>query len=224
LLAARDPHTGAPLSGSEVRDQLLTFLLAGHETTSTALIFTMHLLGHHPDRQHRLQQELDTVLNGRRITAGDIGRLTYTTMAIKEAMRLYPPAHTLGRRTPTGDRISGYSIPPGATVILSPWVTHRRPDLWPQPGRFDPDRFNPGAVAGRHRYAYFPFAGGVRGCIGEHFAMTEAVVAAAALLGAFTLRTRSAPVPVTAGITLRPAGPVPCEVIVRRSADVDTTR
>jgi cytochrome P450 len=217
LLAARDPHTGTPLTGSEVREQVLTFLLAGHETTSTALTFTLHLLGHHQDQQRRVRQEIDTVLNGRGVTADDIGNLTYTTMVIKEAMRLYPPAHALGRHTTTGDRIGGYHIPPDSTVILSPWVTHRRGDLWPDPHRFNPNRFELTAAGGRHRYAYFPFAGGARGCIGEHFAMTEAVVATATLLNAFTLRTPPAPVALTTGITLRPAGPVPCQAIPRRS-------
>jgi cytochrome P450 len=215
LLAARDPHTGAPLSGAEIRDQVLTFLLAGHETTSTALSFTLHLLGHHPDLQRRVQRELDRVL-GRRVPAvDDLAKLTYTTMVIKEAMRLYPPVPAVGRQTPSGDHIGGYAIPPGSTVILSPWITHRRPDLWAEPHQFNPDRFDPTAASERHRYAYFPFAGGVRGCIGEHFAMTEAIVATAALLNAYTLETIPGPVALQAGLTLRPARPLQCQLTPR---------
>jgi cytochrome P450 len=215
LLAARDPQTGAPLSGRDVRDQILVFLLAGHETTSTALTFTLHLLGQHPQTQRRVQQEVDTVLGGRAPTADDLGKLVHTTTAIKEAMRLYPPVHSLGRLTPTGDRIGGYQIPPGSVVILSPWVTHRRPDLWPDPHRFNPDRFHPTTAATHHRYAYLPFAGGPRGCIGEHFAMTEAIIATAVLLGAYTLETAPAPIALTTGLTLRPAGPVHSRVTPR---------
>ena len=210
LLAARDLQTGAPLSTHDVRDQILIFLLAGHETTSTALTFTCHLLGHHPDQQRRVHQELDEVLAGQAVTADAIGKLTYTTMVIREALRLYPPGYALGRLTPTGDQIGGYHIPPGSVVILSPWVTHRRPDVWPDPHRFNPDRFHPTATT-HHRYAYFPFAGGPRGCIGEHFAMTEAIIATAALLTAYTLTTTPAPITLTTGITLRPAGPVRCQ-------------
>jgi cytochrome P450 len=215
LLAARDPQTGAPLSAQDVRDQILIFLLAGHETTSTALTFTCHLLGHHPDQQRRIHQELDQVLGGRAVTADIIGKLTYTTMVIREALRLYPPGYALGRLTSTGDQIGGYHIPPGSVVILSPWVTHRRPDLWPDPHQFRPDRFHPTTGAARHRYAYFPFAGGPRGCIGEHFAMTEAIIATAVLLTSYTLTTPPAPITLTTGITLRPAGPVPCRITTR---------
>ena len=215
LRTARDPQTGAPLSARDVRDQLLIFLLAGHETTSTALTATCHLLGHHLEQQHRIHQELDAILAGRPPTAADIGRLTHTTMAVKEAIRLYPPAHSLGRFTATGDRIAGIDIPPGSTVVLSPWITHHRPDLWPDPHRFDPQRFHPTASETRHRYAYLPFAGGPRSCIGEHFAMTEAVVATAVLLSAYTLSTPAAPIPLKTGITLRPAGPVPCQLAPR---------
>jgi cytochrome P450 len=214
LLAVRDPQTGDALSAQDVRDQILIFLLAGHETTSTALTFTCLLLGHHPDQQRRVHQELDDVLGGRAVTADAIGKLTYTTMVIREALRLYPPGYALGRLTPTGDQIGGCHIPSGSVVLLSPWVTHRRPDVWPDPHRFHPDRFHPTAAA-HHRYAYFPFAGGPRGCIGEHFAMTEAIVATAVLLNAYTLKTTPAPIALTTGITLRAAGPVPCRITAR---------
>jgi cytochrome P450 len=216
LLAARDPGTGAPLDSQEIRDQLLIFLLAGHETTSTAITLACHLLGRHPEVQQRVHREVDETLAGRDPTAGDIGRLTYTRRVIKEAMRLYPPAYALGRRTPTGDRIGGYRIPPGSIVLLAPWATHRRADFWPVPDRFDPDRFDADVEAARPRYAYFPFAGGLRGCIGEHFAMTEAVTAVATLLARYALRSESRSISVNTDLTLRPVGPVRC-LVTRRS-------
>jgi cytochrome P450 len=215
LLAARDPDTGTPLSPQQVRDQVLVFLLAGHETTSTALTFTCHLLGRHPDVQRRVRQEVDEMLAGRAPTADDVGRLTYTRMVIKEAMRLYPPAFALGRLAASGDRIGGHHIPPGSIILLTSWATHRRPELWPAPDRFDPDRFTADAEAARPRYAYFPFAGGLRGCIGEHFAMTEAVVATATLLASYTLRSEADSVALSTDLTLRPAGPVRCHVAAR---------
>jgi cytochrome P450 len=216
LVGARDPETGAALSPQEVRDQVLIFLLAGHETTSTALTFACHLLGRHPAVQRRVHEELDGVLAGQAPTADGVGKLSYTTMVVKEAMRLYPSAYAFGRLCATGDRIAGgHRIPPNSIVVLSPWATHRRADLWPDPGRFDPDRFEPAAEAARPRYAYLPFAGGLRGCIGSHFAMTEAVTAVATLLSTFVLESESDSVPLSTGITLRPAGPVRCRVSPR---------
>jgi cytochrome P450 len=219
LLAARDPETGAPLSTQEVRDQLLIFLIAGHETTATALTFAWHLLGRHPGVQRRVHQEVDEVLGrvhqevdevlggGRVPTAEDVPRLAWTAMVVKETLRLYPPASAFGHR-----------IPPGSVVVLSPWATHRRPDLWPDPERFDPERFDPAAASGRHRYAWFPFGGGPRACIGAQFALTEAVVATAVVLARHELRSDAAPVPLATAVTLRPAGPVWCQVAARRPA------
>jgi cytochrome P450 len=138
-------------------------------------------------------------------------------MVIKEAMRLYPPAYAFGRIATASDRIFGYDLPAGAVMIASPWATHRHPDFWSEPEAFDPERFAPEAVAARHKYAYIPFAAGPRTCVGNHFAMIEAVVAVAVLLRAYALRTDAGRVPLTTAITLRPAGPVPCEVTARRS-------
>jgi cytochrome P450 len=210
LLAARDPETGDRLSDQEVREQVLIFLLAGHETTSIALTFTLFLLGHHPQIQKRVQDEIDQMTGDI-----DVNQFPYMTMVIKEAMRLYPPAFAIGRFTPTGDVVGGYEVPANSIVVVSPWATHRHPEFWPEPDLFDPDRFEPAAVAGHHRYAYFPFAGGPRACIGNHFAMTEAVVAAAVLLRAVSVQTSPDPVPLTASITLRPARPVPATLTPR---------
>jgi cytochrome P450 len=221
LLGARDPQNGAALSRQDLRDQVLIFLLAGHETTSTALTFTCHLLGQHLDTQQRVHDEVDKIIGSRPPTADDLPRLAYTAMVIKEAMRLYPPAPTLGRLAQSADQIAGYHIPPGSVVLISPWVTHRRPDMWPDPDRFDPDRFQPTAAATRHRYSYIPFAGGPRGCIGSHFAITEAVAAAAIILNAYTLRTAPDRITLTTGITLRPASPVPCELVARPAGTIN---
>jgi len=214
LLAARDPETGAPMSQQDVSDQILIFLLAGHETTSTALTFTMHLLGRHPDVQAAVYDEIAEVLDGRTPHADDIGRLRLTEMVVKEAMRLYPPVYSLGRVVEQ-EVIMGYRIPAGSIILLSQWTTHRRPDLWPEPRRFDPTRFEPAAEQARPRYAYFPFAGGLRGCIGGHFAMTEAVIAIAAVLARFSVISESPDVPLLTGITLRPASPVRCRLDLR---------
>jgi cytochrome P450 len=212
LLAARDPETGQPLDPTEVRDQVLIFLLAGHETTSTALTFALHLLGHHPDVQDRVRREVTGVLGDRTPTADNVARLPYTDMVVKEAMRLYPPAFGVGRFTHTGATVAGQEIPPRSVVVVSPWAVHRHPDFWPDADRFDPDRFAPDAVAARHRYAYLPFSGGPRNCIGNHFAMMEAVIALACILRAVRIRTDPAPVRLATGITLRPAEPVPARM------------
>jgi cytochrome P450 len=212
LLAARDPDTGDGLDDTEVREQVLLFLLAGHETTATALTFTLHLLGRHPDAQRRVREEARAVLGGRPPTAADVAALARTTRAVKEALRLYPPVYGIGRRTGAAGTVGGYRLPAGSVVVISPWVTHRHPGHWPDPDRFDPDRFTPEGEAGRHRYAYLPFGGGPRACIGSHFAMLEAVVATAAVVGSYRLETPPGPVPLATGITLRPAAAVPCAV------------
>jgi cytochrome P450 len=220
LVAARDPETGVGLSRQEIRDQVLIFLLAGHETTSTALTFTLHLLGRHPDVQAAVARECGEVLGGRVPRSDDIARLGLATMAVKEAMRLYPPAYALGRLAEHETTIGGRRIPAGSIVVLSPWATHRRADLWPEPTRFDPWRFEAAEEQRRPRYAYLPFAGGLRGCIGSHFAMTEAVVAVATLLDRYTVTAESSDVALRTDITLQPAAPVRCRVGVRRPTGV----
>jgi cytochrome P450 len=190
LIAARDDGEG--LDDAEIRDQILIFLLAGHDTTAIALTFALQLLGRHPAVQRRLQREVDDVLGDRTPTAADLEALAYTTMVLKEAMRLYPPAPGLGRRTREGDRIGGFDIPPGADVALFPWVTHRHPDFWPQPTRFDPERFAPAHEAERHRHAYFPFGAGPRACIGQYFSMLEATIVLAMIARRYAVTALSA--------------------------------
>jgi cytochrome P450 len=213
LVAARDGDEA--LDDAEIRDQILIFLLAGHDTTAIALTFALVLLGHHPGVQQRLQDEVDTALGDRTPTAGDMERLPYAAMVLKEAMRLYPPAPTLGRRTADGDVIDGFAIPPGSDVALSPWVTHRHPAFWPDPERFDPDRFAPEQEAGRHRHAYLPFGAGPRACIGQYFSMLEAVIALAAIVRRYELVALDADVPLSPRITLHPGAPVRCRLVAR---------
>jgi cytochrome P450 len=210
LLSARDPETGEAMDAQEVRDQALIFLLAGHETTSTALTFTFHLLGRHPDEQDIVREEVDAVLDGRPAGVDDVPALERTAMAIKEAMRLYPPAYALGRLLHVDDEIGGYRVPAGSFVAVTQWATHRHPRFWPDPERFDPTRFTAEREAERHPYAYFPFGRGPRACIGSHFAMLESVIAAAAVLQRHRITSPPGPVALdTNGVTLRPAGAVP---------------
>jgi cytochrome P450 len=214
LVAARDGDER--LDDAEIRDQILIFLLAGHDTTALALTFGLHLLGLHRDVQRRVRDEVDATLGDRAPTADDVEALTYTTMVLKEAMRLYPPAWGLGRRTAGGDSIDGYDIPPGSDVAVSAWVTHRHPAFWDDPGRFDPERFTPERESERHRHAYFPFGAGPRACIGQYFSMLEATIALAVIVRAFELASLGERVPLAPRITLHPAAPVPCRLTARR--------
>lgn len=193
LQAARDPETGAPLSPAEIRDQVLVFLLAGHETTAGALTFTLHLLGRHPELQEKARED---------------GQLLRASLL--EGMRLFPPAYLTERITTASTEIGGYGLPRGTLVVLSPWVTHRHPAYWPEPERFDPYRFV--GIHDRPRCAYFPFGGGPRSCIGEHFAMLEAEILLRSLLGRYRVESASPDLELAAHVTLRPAGPVPARL------------
>jgi cytochrome P450 len=213
LLDARE--NGEGLDDPEIRDQILIFLLAGHDTTAIALTFALHLLGNHPEVQRRMQWEVDDVLGDRTPTAQDIEALAYTTMVLKEAMRLYPPAPGLGRRAAAADRIGGYDIPQGADVAVFPWVTHRHPDFWPEPERFDPERFTPEREAERHRHAYFPFGAGPRACIGQYFSMLEATIVLAMVARRYDVASLSRRPPIRMGITLQPTAGVPVRLTSR---------
>ncbi|MET9607798.1 cytochrome P450 [Streptomyces sp. NPDC006512] len=211
LAAARDADDGG-FDADELRDQVLIFLLAGHETTATSLAFTLHLLGRHPEEQARAREEIVRVLGDRTPEAADLDRLPYLTQVLKEAMRLYPAAPVIGRKSVAATEVAGYAVPAGADVILAPWVTHRHPRHWPEPERFDPGRFAPEAEAGRPRYAWFPFGGGPRACIGQHFSMLESVIALAMILRAYEFEAVDTEVPVSAGITLETRGPARCRI------------
>jgi cytochrome P450 len=208
LLAAARGEDGERLDAAELRDQVLIFLLAGHETTATSLAFALHLLGLHPEHQERARAEALAVLGDRPPRAEDLAALPYLTAVLKEAMRLYPAAAVIGRRAVADCEIDGVRIPAGADVLVTPYVTHRHPAHWPDPERFDPGRFTPEQEAARHRYAWFPFGGGPRACIGQHFSMLESVLALGAVLRAFAVETVDTEVRLGQGITLEARGPV----------------
>lgn len=174
LLHSTDAETGESMSDRQLRDEAMTIFLAGHETTANALAWTWYLLSKHPEVARRLRAEVDQVLGDRVPTIEDLPRLRYTEMVLYESMRLYPPAWAIGRNSIAADEIGGCSIPPDSIIALSPYVTHRLPAYWDNPEGFDPDRFTPERSAGRPRFAYFPFGGGPRLCIGNNFAMMEA--------------------------------------------------
>jgi len=205
LLSARDQQSGKPLSDLQVRDEIATFLLAGHETTANALAWTWYLLGQNPDAEARLQAEVAAVLNGRPPQVEDVPRLKYAMMVIEESMRLYPPAWAFSRSNIEEDELAGYRIKRGSLLYISQYVTHRHPDFWPDPERFDPERFTPQRSAARPKYTYFPFGGGPRACIGSQFALTEAVIILCTIAQRWRLRlVPDHPVQMYPLITLRP--------------------
>jgi len=206
LLRAQDEEgDGGRMTDLQLRDEAITIFLAGHETTANALTWTWYLLSEHPDVEQRLHRELDSILAGRLPTAEDFPRLQYTEMVITEAIRLYPPAWIIGRRALKDYKLGPYIVPAGAIVIMSPYVMHRDPRYFPDPFRFDPDRWTPEARASRPQFSYFPFGGGPRRCIGEGFAMMESIMVLATLAQKWSLRRApDQPIALQPLITLRP--------------------
>jgi len=188
LIAARDEETAGGMSKQEVRDQVITIFMAGHETTALALTWTWYLLSQHPAEEAKLHAEIKTVLGGRSPQREDLAKLAYTRMIIEEAMRLYPPVHTISRTPLADDEICNLRIPKGSVVLISPWVLHRHRRLWERPDAFEPERFAPERAAARPRFAYLPFGAGPRICIGASFAMAEAVLILAAIAQRYSLR------------------------------------
>ena len=184
-----DGEAGQPLSDQEIRDELSTFLIAGHDPTATALTWIWFLLSQFPTVRERLAHELETVLGHRLPTAADVPRLVYTKMIWNEALRLYPPAWLLhARKSLAEDRLpSGVLFPAGSRVFLSPWSRHRNPRWFPDPNRYDPDRFSPEAMQARPAFSYFPFGGGGRRCLGESFAELEGLLVLATLASKVSL-------------------------------------
>jgi cytochrome P450 len=181
LAFARYEDSGELMDRDQLRAEVITLFLNGHETVSDALGWAFYLLSKHPSVERKLHEELATVLGGRTPTMDDVPTLKYTSWIIEESMRLYPPAWVIERDTIEADEVGGYDIPPKSTVVLSQWVTHRHPEFWENPEGFDPERFSPERSAGRHRFAYFPFGGGPRLCVGNNFAMMEMVLVLATI-------------------------------------------
>lgn len=220
LLAARDPETGTGLSEEEVGANIVTFIGAGHETTANALTWSLYLVSLAPDVHGALEAEIDAAGPDLAAAALSGERLTLTRAVIEEAMRLYPPVPSLSRTALADDVAAGRcAIPKGALVVISPYLLHRHETLWDAPDRFRPERFLPGARDAIARYAYLPFGAGPRVCIGQQFAMVEAVIVLATLLRRlrFEYAGDEAPMPVQR-ITLRPHKGMPMRVTARQTA------
>lgn len=214
LLEARDPDTGEALSHDEVRDEALIFLIAGHETTGSTLAFTLHLLGRHPEVQDRVRDEVQAAGEDPSGTL-NVEALPFTTAVVNESLRLYPSAHTVVRSAVEETEVLGYPVAEGGIVAVSIWAIHHRPDLWPEPDGFEPDRFTRSGVghhAGGVKYSHLPFGGGPRSCIGEHLAMTELVVAVAALARRFRWEALLDVPPTEVDLSLRPHGVLPARL------------
>lgn len=207
------------LMSSELMDQIITLLLAGHETTAKALSWTLYLLSQHTDEAARVLAEIDSVLGDACPTAADIERMPYTWAVLQEAMRIYPPIWLMSRRAKADDTIGGYRIPAGTLVVFSPFLVHRRPDLWPDPEAFRPQRFlGCSAAMDAREFSYLPFSGGPRHCVGKHFAALEMRLVLPMILRRFSLRLReNHPVEPQALVTLRPRYGLPMSVSARRT-------
>jgi cytochrome P450 len=209
MTEATDPETGEKLSPKQVRDELLTMWVAGNETTAIAMTWIWYLLDHHPEIDARVRAEVQEVLGQRTPTFADLERLTFCKRVFHEAIRLYPPSWFLPRQAQEDDVVGGFRIPKGATVVVSQYITHHTPSVWENPEAFDPDRFTPARSAGRHPYAFVPFGGGPRRCIGEHFGTMEAQLLMAMALQRFRPRMLDkTPVKPYSATTLRPRGKV----------------
>lgn len=209
LLHARDEEDGRAIADRQIRDEVMTMFLAGHETTANALAWTWYLLAQHSDIQDRVRTEAQSALGGRSATATDVPALVFCEQVVREAMRLYPPAYVVGRRPVEDLTIGGHRIPAGTNVLMSQWIVHRDERWFDDPLRFDPDRWE-GGLAGRlPKYAYFPFGGGPRVCIGNTFAMFEAPLVLALMARRFRFELiTAAPIRIQPAVTLRPGQPI----------------
>ncbi len=216
LLAATDPETGRAMTDEEITDNILTFIAAGHETTAVALGWTFALLASHPACVARLLAEIEAVTGGGPVAPEHVAAFAYARQVVSEAMRLYPPAPLIARAVARDIEIGGVPLPAGSIVFVPIYAVHRHRGLWTEPEAFDPDRFAPEAVRSRHRFAYLPFGAGPRICIGNAFAMMEAVAILAVLAKAVSLERIDAALPrEQMRVTLRPERPLLMRVIAR---------
>jgi cytochrome P450 len=207
LLGAKDPETGEAMTHLQLRDEITTLIVNGHESTANAAVWVFYVLAQYPEIEAKVRDEIDRVCGSATPTDEDLRKLSYQHMVIEEVMRLYPPAWTVSRTAIEDDVIDGYEIPAGTNMMVSPFVIHRNPRYWPDPERLDPMRFSPEQQENRPKFAYIPFAGGPRNCIGAGFAMMELQIIVTMLLQAF--RTKMAPQPPVERetiISLRPKG------------------
>jgi len=215
LMHARD-EDGSRITDEQLRDEVMTFLVAGHDTTALALSWALYLLSRKAGAEEKLYEEVDRVLAGKLPTVSDLPSLTFADSVIKETMRLYPPAWSVARAAIADFELEGYRIPAGANIVMSQWIMHRDPRFFSEPEEFDPDRWSPSACQNLPRFAYFPFGGGPRQCIGASFATTEAVLILATIARKYHLvlveKTPVLPVP---SLTLRPKDPIRMRIEVR---------
>jgi len=217
LVSARDPESGERLTPRQLRDEVVTMFVGGHETTAIALTWSWYLLGRHPRVAAEVTAEVDR-LGSKVPGAGDLPALELLRRVVEESMRLFPPAHSFSRSPVADDVVGGYRIPAGARVLIQPFVVHRHPGHWPDPERFDPDRFLPENAASRHPYAYLPFGGGPRICIGRRFGVQEILLVLAVLARRFELRLVDDDAPgFEPLLTLRPRGGLRVRPVLRRS-------
>ena len=205
LMASRDRDSDAPMSDKELIDEVLTLIVAGHETTAAALTWTWYLIGQHPDATERLQTEADRTSPDQTLGLDAAESLQFTHQVLQEALRLYPPGWLITRRTLEADELGGFAIPARTDVFISPYMLHRHPAFWSEPEEFRPDRFAGVDAEERHRFSYIPFAVGPRHCIGENIAMFEMLVHVHAMSRRFRLtRAGDEPIELEAQINLRP--------------------
>jgi cytochrome P450 len=200
-----NPGARGTMSDRQLRDELMTLLLAGHETTASALAWTCYLLALHPEVESRLRAELDDVLGVRSPTAADVQRLTYTEHVVTESMRVYPPVYAVGRKAARDCEVGGYDVPAGTTFLMSQWVLHHEPRFFDDPLEFRPERWYDGLAKRIPKFAYFPFGGGPRVCVGNSFAMLEAVLVLATMVQRYRFELLPQPKVVPwPSVTLRP--------------------
>jgi cytochrome P450 len=217
LLAARDEATGAAMSERQIRDEVVTVFFAGHETSAQTLSWLWYLLAQNPEVEQQLHEELALVLGGRAPRVADLPRLAYTRLVVMETMRLYPAVWTFPRQAIADDTIAGYHIPAGSLMFPAPYMTHRHPTFWEEPAVFDPERFAPARLARQHDYAYYPFGGGKRTCIGSHFAMQQIQLVVATVAQRYRLRLiPDQVIEPRSAITLHPAHGLRMTLLSRR--------
>jgi cytochrome P450 len=214
LLAARDPETGRGLTDTEICDELVLFMLAGHDTTSTTLCYSLWQLGRHPEIHARVYDEV-AALGDRELTTDDVDKLTCTVRVLHEALRMCPPAAGTMRLLKEDMTVAGHRAEAGTIAVVSFYALHRNPKLWDRPEHFDPDRFSPERSAGRNRWQYLPFGGGPRSCIGDHFAMLEATLALATIVRTASVESQNPDFPVETPFTVVAAAPVPARITRR---------
>jgi cytochrome P450 len=220
LIRVCDESDGGQMTDLQLRDEAFTLFVAGHDTTALTLAWGLYLLAHHPEAAQALEKELDSVLGTRQPNAEDLARLPYTNMVVREVMRLYPSAYAIGRQAIAPCDVDGYHVPAGGKVLMSQWVVHRDPRWYQDPEQFIPERWANGLERRLPRFAYFPFGGGPRVCIGNHFALMEASLILASIARAWRVSVPPGEMPVLPKprITLRPSGPVRLTVHARRTS------